>query len=700
MLAIIESPARIADRERVLEKANRYPRVALRIPLGQDRDRWLEAAARQHDAQLVHVPREGDRIARVLLDLASRHGDDTVEQVAQALRKSTQGLDEPLALLERAMKGTRLVVEGWGALRSSRLSYDLGYAQNADLDQLRGWLERHTWIVSDRALSPPANFETVVPDCVSDVAPLRFDGVSDEAVQALWQQLAPDEAAFELALVQAALLNEFTPAVAPWLQADVEAALPERLRDALTLLALHGRPLTRAFWLRLGLDEPLIEQGQALGLWHVVDQHLIVSTTWRGWSGQEARREETQLHRKLADAFATQVRPEDPAADRAALALLEAHRHYLAAGDEEMARRFARYSAALLVEAGRSMSMARNYAGAVRQYQAVLDLAAHAEVPLGAPLRGYVVHYLHFNRAKADMEQQDATEEAYRKAVELWPSNALFWSRLIRVQFYRDHPTEALSTLRQALANPAIPPHAERNYVLIARTMKGLLRNQRIMEAIQVWGDYQPDTLAASEAEAELVQQLDRGWRARRIVLPATQVLAFHRDQDLRIRKLGPGSWLAELRDLQFQRRGVTPAKALETLTTDLRDEATGWSRAFTHQLDAAARLRKQSVLGVIDVIASRVDDQGTESTWVFGDLRRDVAGIPWLHTGGAFDLRFEVPEGLLPAGGVAPVPFLAEVKADPSGVPIGPVIALEPGFDLDSADVWKSWRERLARGS
>lgn len=504
---------------------------------------------------------------------------------------------------------------------------------------------------------------------------------------------------YELALALLGLGEELedeslTSATDPVLRSRIVELLPDRLCRGLELLSLHERPLPEQLLQDVfptGSDG--IGLGVDLGLWRRLPSGLLADPGWSHWWRQHLDVDRRRaVHRDLAQRFASQVRPSDPQAGRAGLAMVEAHRHCLSAGDVDKAHAYARYGAALLVDAARTRSIGGNYLAASQLYERVIEAGEADRFPIGGKLRAYARHYLHYNRAHGDAEGLEDTERGYRKALEDWQDNAPFWSRLARVLFYRNRPAEAVNLLREA--DQAVPEHPLKQNVLVARTVRGLLRHERLLDAIVAWDCYKPNVAQAREVESDLARRLEAGWTAEHLNVDPEQPLFFTRAQQVRIERL-PARWIASLPALQLSATGDFPIRALSEVVTLARTQAAELTRAHTADLPPADRLRKQRLLGAIDVVASAVDAPSRETLWVFGDLHRNDDGTMWLHTGGSYDLWFEVPPEV--ACEVTPdeLPHFARVKLE-DGQLSGPVVDLEPGVRRSSDELWDEWRRRL----
>ncbi len=516
----------------------------------------------------------------------------------------------------------------------------------------------------------------------------------------LWDRFAPDAREYELALALLALGATADDAAIEsatdhGLRSRIVDLLPDLVRRMLVMLALHERPLPESHLERFHEAGTTATLGTAIGLWRRMPSGLLVEQGWsRWWRTRLDEARQRAVHGEIAELFASQAYPGDPEAGRAGLALLEAHRHFLAAGEIDRARAYARYGAALLVEAARSRSIAGCHLEAAHLYEPVVSAADEGRLPVSRRLRAYARHYLHFNRAHAGAEGLRATERGYRQALDEWPDNALFRSRLVRVLFYDSRPAEALGEL--SAAQTRVPEHPQKQTILVARTVRGLLRKKRdrVLDAILAWSGYEPDTEQARDVEHQFAERLRAGWMVRHLAFDAGEPLFFTDPQQVRIERLSSG-WIAELPALRTAEKGVSPVEALRALVGRVREEASALIRAYTADLEPNKRIRKQQLLGVVDVVASRVDAPAAEALWVFGDLERRDGRI-WLHTGGVYDLWFEVPDDIARGLTVDDLPHFALVKTD-AGVPRGPVQELEPGLRRPADELWEQWRRRLS---
>lgn len=683
-------------------------RVAVRYPASYGRGPWfhefVEVLQRARPgAAFVRIPTEPDRVERALLELASNFGRDHLAAVAEALREEPNSLSGALRCLDNALDGATVIVDGWSALRVSDDTYDAGHALDERFRDARNWLADHACVISDYEFDPPPGFaETTIrlPDAEDEFPPTTLRNGRTYPRPDLWKRFAPDVGAYNSALAMLALQESPDAKVTPpaWKIRDhVASRLPGHALELLFLLGVHARPLDNEALSVLGVEQSARELLVHLGICESLPSGIALDPAWTVWCVDELGSRKRDYHSQLANAFAGIVRPDDQAADRAALAVLEAHRHFVALGDDQRARRFARYSAALLVEEGKRRSLERRFDDAARLYESVLSLADKSELPLPPRLRGYVTHYTHFNRAMARTESIAETERGYAEALREWPANALFWSRLVRTQFYAGKSAAALKTLERAL--DTVEPHPDKEPVLIARTVRGLLKRyehehdgELLVDASFVWGDYKPTSSASRDVEHLLRHALETGWLASKLALPNETALAFVRPQFVKVTY--SGHWVAELEKLDIISTAETPDAALTNLIHEACTEAKSLVAALTHTLDAETRLRKQVLMGAIDVVASGLDARSPEHLWVVGDLVRDDGKV-WLRTRGSRDLWFEVPEPLASAVIPSDMPYLAEVVGEASGIPVGPVLQLV-ATQGTTDQIWQEWRRRM----
>lgn len=693
---------RVAPTDRFLEETKRLSNRAEHGPVAvrcrDDGTRSMLVAGLTEpgsDWVVVRSRSSLDQVERAILDVATALGDEVLGIVDEQLRAEPDVPKAALETLSSRIDGRRVLVDGIDELRSRGPDPELGQTLAARRSAVAEWLERHGRVFLSSRLTLTTK-DIAVPFDLEDVVTLH-----DGAPQAgPWDAEAEDRGLWLASYLLGAREGSVELPSSDDLRSQIDGLLPRSTRGLLRALALHARPLPRSAAEQLA-DARAIASGIRLGLVHETPAGFVADGGWTAWAWHGLERPIRQrVHLELAQWFA---RSSHDQLHRGGLHVLEAHRHFLAAGEVEQAQGFVRYGVALMIDQARRLSRSGRYGPAGRLYETVL-VGAHREGwPIGSKLRGYATHYLHFNRARDERESFEATEAGYRAALEDWPGNALFWSRLVRTQCYVGRRAAALSTLERA--EHEVSPYPLKETVLVARTVRGLLRrakaeekNERLVDALVVWGDYRPDSETAEEVAHDLRRQLDSGWMSSRLTVGRDAgPLVFTRELLVRIEQLS-ADWLASVRELEVWGRGSSPLDALAALTTCIGQEAEQLLHAFTHELDAVKRLRKRRLLGAIDVIASRLDAAGEPFTWVFGDLEHRE-GRSWLRTGGSLDLSFEIPESVAQAGLRRDRPYFARVATGPSGHPSGPVLELEPGTGRTEDEVWEEWRRRLAGG-
>lgn len=692
MYRLEPTPAEIERRADLLERVRGHAHVALRYPRDLGRGWLAQALAQVPEARLFRISPEPDRVERLVLEIADLFGAEIVAAVADRLQNAGDDLSATLAILTSRVGDIRLAVDAWNSLAPAYDTYDVGHAQDARTATLREWLAEHAWIIADTAFRPPVG-SVLVRFGLPTEAPSRLVNGTTIAVDDLWSEFAPDVSSYEAALALIALEGGRQVSIVPsrTLRASVVELLPDPTRRFLALAGMHGRWLSSAVCSALG--SPDLSLGAALGFWHRLGDGYVVEPSWAAWCRGELSEVSVTVHRQLANTFASAVRVSDPSATGGALAVLEAHRHYVRAGEYEQGRRFARYSLAVLVETAKRLSTTEKYDEAAHLYQMALDLTESTTVTVGRRVRACIRHYIHFNRGRADAEPIAETERGYEQALAEWPENALFWSRLIRTRVYRNDLCGALSCFEQALRDDVVAPHPEKQSVLIVRTVRGLLEHDRLIEAALFWGSYEPTAPFGVEVGHVLMTRLAAGWRVTALAVPGHTPVIFSTEQIVKTQLIAPRAWLAELPQLRVRARGTSAAEALGNLVEQLRTQTAALIRAQSHTLDSSSLMAKRMLVGAVNVIASRLDAIGPEQVWVLGDLERDADRL-WLRSGGAFDVRFAIPEDLARSLVVADVPYFGLVKAAGSGVPVGPVTRLEPAYGSEH-EVLSAWERR-----
>lgn len=687
---------------------DRRERLSIRFQEFDSRDRLLAGVLdRVPESVYVRVPTTADQAERVILDIATTLGQDVAAEVDGCLVEEPDTPARSLQILRTALGERPLVVDGWDKLKHASMDRDIGRALSERTRSVRSWLGESGRLFAFSMGAGPDGTQSNPLSFSGDTPPVQLANGAVQDHNTIWREVAPNTKAFELGLVASALgydsereeLGATSPDV---LRGHIFEYLPEAARAVLARLAIHARVLPEASLEGLaGWSQKIRSFGLQLGLWRSTPGGLSADAGWtRWWRMNVPKEERSRIHLDLAQRFARESRPDEPGAGHAALALLEAHRHYLLAGEIGQAQAYARYGAGLLVEAARRHSQAGRYAEAAHLYEGIVEVGEEGSLPVGQKLHAYAQHYLHFNRARAELESMEETERGYRSAIERWPTNALFWSRLVRVLFYRQRREAAFQEFRRAMSE--VPEHPQKETVLIARTVRGLLRweaqhqeSGSVLDAILIWGDATARTPVARDVQEQLAQRLSKGWQTRRIHLH-DQRLVFTRHQVVTWDHTG-SVWFAGA--LDAEERGGSPLAALSALVEKLREETSDLVRAYTHQLGPEDRLRKQRLLSTVHLIASELVQGTGEATWVFGDLERAADGTLWLRTGGSYDLCFEVPPELVPSGPLGDYPRFAKVKAGPAGEPIGPVIELDEAFRQPEEALWEAWERRTDAG-
>jgi hypothetical protein len=638
------------------------------------------------------------------LTLGHALGASAAGSVDEGLRRTPDDLTTMLGGLERSLGGRPLVVDGWDRLGHGTAERELNIALASRVTSVGAWLEeRARLLVVGSRKRGDGEVRTLPAQ-----PPVRLANGGPVESPKLLDSFGHEPSAYALALAARALGDdeeEVAGLGVGELGPRVHELLPAPAARLARWLAVHGRELSRAHLPR-ETQPRTVQLGLDLGLWVELPAGLAMDDEWAASIREELPREvRREIHATLARRFLEDFRPGDETAGKAGLSVLEAHRHFVAAGDIEQARACWRYGGALLIEAARQRSIAKDYAQAASLYATVLGAAERDEVPMPTLLRGYARHYLHFNRAHGGLEDLTATERGYRRALEEWPGNALFWSRLIRVLCYQDDFGAALCAMREAAQK--VRDHSEKNTILVARTVRGLLdrragldrasldRDALLVDAVRIWGDYTPETAVAEDVADRLRRTLEAGWSTRRLVLDPEAPLVFVRPVELRITR-GGNRWVAELRAPAITADASSPEAALRALVARIRADVEALVRAYSPDLSPNDRFQKRLLLGMVDLVASRLGGDRLDAYWVFGRLER-ADGKLWLRASGGLDGWFEVPELLAADLVVDDHLHLAKVATDEDGAPRGPVLSIEEGFRGSDEALWDAWRRLMS---
>jgi tetratricopeptide (TPR) repeat protein len=680
-------------------------RVVVTGPDGYGKTDVLLDVTRQlgERALLVRVPSGLDQVEAVVVQAAAGLGDSVLREVDAALREDVVQIEPALNLLHRHFEGRLLVVDDIDCLAPNPEDMDLEGVVRGRREALDAWLNEHASLCASEVRFDRLGLRTVALPPL-ETPPLRLVNGVVHDVMPVWKSVGGDLGRFRLALalaqIEQAPPNPRVGREDRLLEA-IWAALPGSQREVLGLLAIHGRPLPDEVWQALPspLSPSVIAQVRSLS--------TVIGSDGRSlWLEGPLRRfaearlspeERVRAHLSLAAAFAGELRGDEPNAWSKAASLVEAERHYAAAGQPERALLFARYSVALLLDLARERSLFGRYDAAAAIYESVLYLP---EQRVGPRARAYAKHYLHYNRYKAKpalVEPVSETEAGYRASVELWPENALFWSRLALTQFLQGERGRALSTLKEA--REEVPAHRRKEWYLRCRTAQHLLQFEppHVVDALHVWEHYEARDPREKEAEEDLHAALSRGFSAALLEAPDVPAVHLHREIKVSITRAGRGFSCA-LEELCISARAGTPLAAFAAAVRRLREETDGFRRALTHTLDSAARAQKQRLLGSVDIVASRLMGEVPETTWILGKVVVAEDGVMVVREVGSSARTFtlDLPDALDPSLVPDTHPRLVRVRAGAAGEPVGPVVALEKPLGLDKERLWAEWRKRL----
>ncbi|MBX3270381.1 MAG: hypothetical protein KF729_08985 [Sandaracinaceae bacterium] len=629
----------------------------------------LDVAEQLDDPVVVRVPRHIDRVAHVILSAAAQCS--ATRDVGRALAE--RGMHAALAQLDRRLAGHSLLVADLDVTSHRTTEGDLFDLIRSDAQKLNRWLAAHARVC------------TAANVCPSTYQPPK--SAVPAATEPLWQAVDQDPDRYALALLRHQLdgATEHSEWHSEALVQDVWELLPRRVRDLVTALAVHGRSIARRAVLDLGLcDEKTLDYAISRG----IVEHRRRREVWLaepfGAYCPELSEKRAEWHRDLGERFARAVRsahgPHHEDADP--MMVLEAHRHLSESGEVDEAAEFARFGAVLLLDAARRMSLAKEWPRAIRAYEVVLALPS-----IDPRTKGYATHYRHYNRYRAQRSPIEETLEGYEESLALWPSNALFWSRLITGLFVARRRTEALEARERAQGQ--VPEHAMRIPVLVGRTTERLLARGHVQDAALAWGATAPT--AALEAVAdELWEKLAAGFEDDHFFGDSDLIL--HEPRRVNVTRVD-AQWAA--RGLDATARGQWPAAAIDAWARQMRGEAERFLTTPTHLLDATERLRKRVVLGAVDVVASRIGPREGD-TWVAGTLERDGDHVVLVTADGD---RYPLPAHLCSEIDV-PAPYrVGRVALDADQVPRGDVLELEPVTAAEPDTVLAEWKRRAGDG-
>lgn len=705
MLRLVDAQVIEDEAEAIAASLRRHERVALRWDAAMDQDQIVAATVRTlgSDAVVATVPASLDQVTRTILELASSLGRADVSNIDDALRdQGPHASKEVLLRLDKALAGRPVIVERVENLDPPERD-EVAAALREPREDLTRWiLERADLVTVPRGAS---NFDERWPGALRSLLlpptpPVQLQNGAVQPSSVRWEECA-DVRTLELSLALEAL------GVVPGEDADLvgglnAGSLRERLRDALpegvlTLLkalAIHGRPMPLEVLSRIPeYEREAFDLGLSLALWRSRAGCAVVDPAWTDWGLRTlARSELHDIRRALAETFVCEVSPDDSSSRLAGLSMLEAHRHLLAVGDVERALQYARYGVEMVVGVARDLSKDRQFARSAALYERVLSKPAL----MSLHLRGYARHYLHYNRAheRPELEPVAETARGYEASLRDWPENAIFWSRAVRSWYLAGDAVQARECLQRARRQ--VPAHRDKDTRLVARTARRLVERGLLLDAIDVWGDYVPDTLRAAEDAKRLRASLEEGWDASRLEVPGVPPLVLLRRERFKILQQQDG-WRFVAEHLGRSARCATPIESARAFVQKVSDEVRSLLRALDRDLDDEQRERKRTLVSMVDVIASRLDAPASATTWVYGKLERDEHGALWLVAVDNLAARYEIPAELTGSLVVGEGAWLAEVEAGLSGVPRGPVRALDKLPRSDPDTVRRRWRERLS---
>lgn len=496
-------------------------------------------------AILVRIEYDLDAGFYVPLLIADQCGAD-VRATAQRLLAPAGQPDGWQDMLDRALSGRLLVVDGLARLRPGRAEWDLPGVFARASRALSDWLESRAAIAT---LEEEPRYE------------LRPRPDPRWAATHLWDLVERDPERYTLAVAREILLGRGEGR--GWDHAsliiDLWDGMSTELRELVASLAVQGRPIQRSLFERLELvSTDTIDRARDLALIELHAGQLSLPTPWYG---EIQRLDPVARHRLLAEAFARVARSER--GEASPLAVLEAHRHYAAIPDIERALEFADFSVGPLLETAINQSQRGERVEAAECYEALLQLEARNPGRLGPRTRAYACHYLHYNRARAGGETIQQTVAGYRAALVDWSENALFWSRLVRALFEARDEAEAMKALRDAYAH--VRPHSERDRALVVHTADRLMVRGLFVPAVFVWGEHRSRSEGDRDVEARLNARLARGWRTER--LWANGLPAVDAESPVQIRAMPhieEGYW--ESASGELRRRGPTRGDAVRGL--------------------------------------------------------------------------------------------------------------------------------------
>lgn len=551
---------------------------SLSLPTGSVQTLALHAVAEEIGpaALVVRVPEGLDAASLVPLLIADQCGEDALRETSAALIGS--GPTAAFHALQRRLERRYLLVDSLDRLRHRSAGWDLSAIHADAFDSLYEWLRGQ------------ASGTTGTGTEGADVT-ARCDPHLDTSL--LWKRVSQDPDRFALA-VSRSLLRGSIDSARGWneeeLIADLWDDMPSAHRRLVALLAVHGRPVLRSLFERLGLvAAEVIARAHDLALVEIRSGWISVPKPWYSdFSGFEAR----ELHRTLADAFAGLAIAMPEHAN--GICVLEAHRHYAAVPDAKRALSFASHGASALLEAAVRQSKSGHWSEAGDIYGAYLELDRREptirDETHKVRARAYATHYLHFNRERGGQEPVTDTLQGYRSALRDWPENALFWHRLVQVSFEAEEEGPAMAALREAQTR--VPAHPERERTLVVRTVDRLLSTKRLLAAVFVWGDHEPVADADRLVKDQLIDDLAKGTRIRRLWADGIPAITLDTPVEVQASRAVTGEWVCEVGGHRRVGHSLCSAVRSAVLAAALNDLADRWRRDTGGMSIAAQRIK------------------------------------------------------------------------------------------------------------
>ena len=658
---------------------------------------------------VVRISPTLDKVEYALVALADAIGPDCSKSVDERLRRAPGRIEPALEIVHEALGSRPLLVDDADDLVGGGLD-DLEFVFSRPAQKLASFFGQHALLrtIGDDAEQPPAR--TTLPSSAGGV-PAHVAAQTIDVSQ-LTRRVGGDGTRLHLAVARALLAdsgeadsqdlgpgrwNESSMLEDVWTLADSE------LKELLKVLAAHVRPIDKAAIVDLGIAPDVLERARTTWLVEHDGSQLWLARAWLPWISKAC--DLRTSHERLAQLFERRADSVDLGVQ---IAMMETFRHYVAADDDlTRARRFLSHGVAALLERAHDLSVRENkWTAAARLYGTVLDLDKQLRLenegdpePIGRHPRAYAKHYWHYNRYKANAEGLQETERGYQTALVDWPTNALFWSRLVVARFVAGRWEDATKALVEA--RQSIPSQRARDRRLTERTTRRLLvRSADVpsfsIAALLVWRDHHADDPIYGNATGfALEKALKKG--ASIDIIPSKRSLLFHGGVRVSFVETD-GAWACRLEDLDVMARAETAIGALERAAADLRAEVGRLLATLTHKLSSDERERKRLLLGRVDVVASGITDRAPEETWILAKVERPPNGPPHAHflQGSQVGMALELGSVAVPQKVDEDDIWLVRVKTELTGAPTAGVLAFEEALTGAASDaIWVRWAER-----